>query len=428
MSWFDSLSSIFSGGSGAGQGGEGGSGGGGWATGLGGLLNAGMGAYSLYQGAQNTQQANKYYRQLEKSGKLQERLMQEDAARNRPVLDAEALAALQDALRYTRGDFNGMRGQIDEAAYQNALLRQQQERAGLNAINPWVPGMAEKRARNQAALDEQIHQNIQEVLPWQRRHALTELALGAHQHDIQSKLLGLTGDYLPGITANQYRLADATAKMQLGEQPLVEQFRRMQLQSQIGDMQDYEKNRGIEQEFMRQSLKGVDPRMRMDRAAADVEHAFAGASQALGREIARRGVSQSSGQSLDMQRQNMIDKALGRASARTRAAEEAQRENYARLGNAVNVRNGLAPAGREAQMALPHAMGMTGGINAQTPYNAQGLSIQQAGMAPRQSAPYTRNSSAQGSGAIWQNLADLAGQQAKSNMQNVGYALGRAFG
>lgn len=197
----------------------------------------------------------------------------------------------------------------------------------------------------------------------------------------QGQLSGLELDAAiantPGLLSKQYGLVDRG----LTEQGL--------------DMDLYGQTRGILNKFFDESENGIDPGTEMNRAGATVESALSGAQGQLSRNLARRGVSLGDDQSTSIANQQLINKALGKAAARNEAFRSAKETNYNRLGNAANVRGGLA-----ANVATP----TTPQINLGNP-------------------AATNASSAATTAA----LAQAASQAANSAFNEAGYGLTRNF-
>ena len=103
-----------------------------------------------------------------------------------------------------------------------------------------------------------------------------------------------------------------------------------------------------------------------------------------------------SGQAITAQQQSLIQKALAKAGARTNAFNMTRDTNYNRLGNAVNVRQGLNSAG----VATPQVQGINLG-------NAAG--------------------SAAESSATASNMAQNASAAAGQAFNEAGYALGSKY-
>ena len=181
----------------------------------------------------------------------------------------------------------------------------------------------------------------------------------------------------PGILNQQYGLA------------------KNALTAQQADLNVYNDSRGVLTKFFDESLKGLDPNQEMNRAGATVENALSGADNQTARTLARRGVSMDSGQAINAAQQSAIQKALAKAGARTNAWNQTQATNYARLGNAANVR-----AGMSADTAVPTAPTVNIGNAANTAANAS------AGAA---------------------NLVQTASQAANAAFADAGYGLNRVY-
>ena len=197
----------------------------------------------------------------------------------------------------------------------------------------------------------------------------------------QGSLTGLELDYAianePGILNQQYGLARNT------------------LGAQQADLDVYNGSRGVLTKFFNESQNGLDPGQEMNRAGSTVENALAGADNQNARNLGRRGVSMDSGQAVAAGQQSAIQKALAKAAARTNAWNQTQATNYARLGNAANVRQGLS-----ANTSVPTAPTVNIGNASSTAANAA--------------------SSAS-------NLVQQASQAANAAFNDVGYGLNRTY-
>ncbi|MCP4647918.1 MAG: hypothetical protein GY852_09345 [bacterium] len=92
----------------------------------------------------------------------------------------------------------------------------------------------------------------------------------------------------------------------------------------------------VRTEFFKQALGGVDANAAMDRAEANVTHAFKGAEGQLRRSAMRTGANTGSGAYAALQRRSVIDQAKAEAGARTRAYDNAENESYGRLRDAMS--------------------------------------------------------------------------------------------
>lgn len=198
--------------------------------------------------------------------------------------------------------------------------------------------------------------------------------------------LGKAGQYLPGLLDQQYELAGR------------------QLASQNADQNLYDSSRGIVAKFFDESLNGVNPATEMNQASNAVEQSFAGANNSLNRELARKGVSLGSGQALAASQQQAIQKALAKAGARTNAWNEAKATNYSRLGNAVNVRNGL-----DGAISTPNVSSV----------NSANMSAPNSGVSLGGAA-----STAGAAGSTSAALAQAASKAAADSFTTAGYGLG----
>lgn len=144
------------------------------------------------------------------------------------------------------------------------------------------------------------------------------------QGELTSMELGKAQTNLPGLLDKQYSLAGKT------------------LDANAADLALYDQSRGVLSKFFTESENGIDPAAEMNRAGSAVEMAMAGAEEQNARNLARRGVRMDSGQATAASQAAAIQKALGKAGARTNAWNAARDTNYARLGNAANVRAGMS--------------------------------------------------------------------------------------
>lgn len=190
--------------------------------------------------------------------------------------------------------------------------------------------------------------------------------------------LGLAKERLPALLNQQYALSG---------QGMTQQSKDLDL---------YDSSRGLLSKFFNESEQGLNSGIEMNRAGASVENAMAGADANNARNLARRGVSMDSGQAISAQHQSLIQKALAKAGARTNAFNMTRDTNYNRLGNAVNVRQGLDSAGA----AIPQ----TQGISLGNPVTAAAAST-----------------------ATASNMAQNASQSANQAFSEAGYALGRKY-
>ena len=195
--------------------------------------------------------------------------------------------------------------------------------------------------------------------------------------DFNSMLLEYQSSMLPDQMDFATQLFEYQQANLPQEQALYQQT--MGLQGQMmdtaqGDIEQYEKYRGVDDEYFRQSMEGIDPGQESDKAQADVAQAFAGTMDAASRELARRGVGPDSAAYQGQVNNNAIQQAKAMGSARTTARSYAEDVNYNRLGSAMNARQGLAPATTGAVTApsgtlLPTASSVQS-PNVYTPSNA----------------------------------------------------------
>ena len=181
----------------------------------------------------------------------------------------------------------------------------------------------------------------------------------------------------PGILDQQYGLA------------------RNALTAQQSDLNLYNDSRGVLTKFFDESMTGLNAGQEMNKAGATVENALAGADNQNNRNLARRGVSMDSGQAISAAHQSAIQKALAKAGARTNAWNQTQATNYARLGNAANVRGGMS-----ANASVPTAPTVNIGNAANT---------------------------AAGTTAGAANLVQTASQAANAAFSDAGYGLNRVY-
>ncbi len=88
--------------------------------------------------------------------------------------------------------------------------------------------------------------------------------------------------------------------------------------------------------FIDSAMEGVDAEAAMDKAEANVSHAFKGAEGQIRRSMMRSGGDVNSGSFITAQRNSMIDKAKAEAGARTRAYDNAESESFGRLRDAMS--------------------------------------------------------------------------------------------
>lgn len=158
------------------------------------------------------------------------------------------------------------------------------------------------------------------------------------------------------------------------------------------DMDLYDSSRGIVSKFFDESIEGINPQTEMNRSGLAVENALAGAQGQISRNLARRGVQLGGDQAVTSTNQALINKALGKASARNEAYRAAKETNYNRLGNATNVRAGMGAtvtAPSTPSVSLGNPVSALSSSAATTNALAQGAS--QASQAAFNEAGYAMN-------------------------------------
>ncbi len=92
--------------------------------------------------------------------------------------------------------------------------------------------------------------------------------------------------------------------------------------------------------FFEEAMNGIDVEERVNRAAADVESAYAGADKSLRRYASGMGINPASNRYLSQSKDLLREKAAARVGATSLAQRQAEEENFARLSSAM----GLASA------------------------------------------------------------------------------------
>lgn len=155
-------------------------------------------------------------------------------------------------------------------------------------------------------------------------------------------------------------LEQARIDSELGLLPLKTDYAKQMLGEQVKDLDLYGQYRNIDEQFLKESQEGLDLNQEMGRAQADVAQSFKGAVSNMLRDSARMGVNPNSGKFASSMGQLARDKALATAGARTNAYSQGRDTNYNRLGNAVNIRKGLAPANTNFNAANPYSAAQGG--------------------------------------------------------------------
>jgi len=112
-----------------------------------------------------------------------------------------------------------------------------------------------------------------------------------------------------------------------GAQPIRSELRSQQLEG-LGA------SRPVIGKYFDQASTGVDVGKRRSEAVAGIEHQFSSAMPQYARNLSRRGLSMGSGDLRSM----MIEKAKAKAGASTFAGNQAEAENFGRLGQAIGTR------------------------------------------------------------------------------------------
>jgi hypothetical protein len=194
------------------------------------------------------------------------------------------------------------------------------------------------------------------------------------QYAAQNSELGLYNRYMPGIQSTYYQnmandLGTYAGLQDTRDQILTQQYQNSLagaglnaniLESQQANLDQYNATRGMVDDFYQQSQEGLDVNEQMNMAQADIAQAFANTQAAQRRDMGRMGVNPNSGRFADQSRLNATNQALATAGARTNARTATQDTNYNRLAAAVNVRNGLAPAGYNSNVNAPSNTGLQG--------------------------------------------------------------------
>jgi hypothetical protein len=99
--------------------------------------------------------------------------------------------------------------------------------------------------------------------------------------------------------------------------------------------------RPVEDQFVANARKGLDPEDMAGRAATDVRQSFGQSRTIQNRSLARQGLSPTAGSTQEFNRQSHLAEALGKAGAMTAAHRDTFLQNQNMLGNALNSRRGL---------------------------------------------------------------------------------------
>ena len=155
------------------------------------------------------------------------------------------------------------------------------------------------------------------------------------------------------------------------------------IDSSLKDFEQYERNRGLEQEFYDRIGEGVDRDAAMGRAETDVKAAHKDAVGKMARDLGRYGVgiNPSGGRFVNSIKNIGLQQAKEVAAARTNAYNDAGDRELQQLASGVDARQRLAPA-------------------------SQGLSSMYASQKASTTAP--------NSGQGLANLAEVAGQNAST--------------
>lgn len=223
--------------------------------------------------------------------------------------------------------------------------------------------------------------------------------------DLSGKQMDLKQELFPEVAA----MTKDSLAFQQDIMPQQKELYRNQLgllgaqqQAALGDIEQYEQNRGLEQQFY--DSADVDVEGRADLAASDVAQAYKDRAGTLGRDAARMGLNPNSGAFREQLMDYNLDAARDTASAKTQARTQAEADQYNRLGTAMNVRQRLGPA--QQNITQPRAPSMSGGL------------MPQGGAA---------NAGAQLPSGTQMQAAQMAGQSAQGYGQGAGYFLGNAF-
>jgi len=137
--------------------------------------------------------------------------------------------------------------------------------------------------------------------------------------------------------------------------------------------------------FYEEAMNGVNVQNRMAEAGADVAQGFDASMGAMGRNMSRMGVGANSVAAMDQMNMAGTARAKATAGAQTQARNQAENENFGRLGTAMQARQGAMGAGGASTPYMAGDSNQGGfqlGSPAQTSMGAFGNAIgaNQAGM------------------------------------------------
>ncbi len=249
-------------------------------------------------------------------------------------------------------------------------------------------------------------------------------ALDTTQMGLQQDYLDAYGQYMPGIQDQYYQnmandlqtysdtqgTRDAILQAQYANQLTGTGLNASLLESQQADLDLYNANRGIMQDYYTQASEGLDIGEQIGLAKTDVAQAFAGQQAATNRSMARMGVNPNSGAFADQERLSATDQAKATASAANNARINTEQINYSRLQDATNSLKGSAPAGYATSVSTPTNTGL--GLMSGNTTQATALS----GLNAANSALTGYGSSA----STMSNLAGTAAQAAGTSFTSAG--------
>lgn len=151
-------------------------------------------------------------------------------------------------------------------------------------------------------------------------------------------------------------------------------------------------------------------------AGANIQTAYQAGEQQLNREMARRGVTPSSGQQLALASQTNLARSAAMGGAMNQARTQAEETGFARKAAVAGVQNAIAgQSATQSGLATSAAATATGA-------SGQGAGIAQGSFAAGSQPMQTQISGMQQAGALWSNASsqNMAGQQqADQNKQAV---------
>jgi len=115
------------------------------------------------------------------------------------------------------------------------------------------------------------------------------------------------------------------------------EYKPMESAMIASNMETIEQARPIRDEFMSQSLDGVDTQARAARAGADVKQSFSSMNSQLMRDASRAGINVNSGKFQKAMSAMGNDMAKAQAGAINTARTQAEDENYKRLTSAMGM-------------------------------------------------------------------------------------------